>query len=228
MPPAPSLKSPQALSSDVARACREINGLTDQLKHANRKAEECQIAIGQHLNTIKAARPDDWEDIVKAECNVGRARAYELMAIARGTKTVEQTRAQTNIRKIKHRKAVRSGTDGSTLVAAIDEGAADSDAAAMTRPRKTNHEKYLEGIRNLARTLEVMCGVPIPRFDPETFGGVIEAIHEVEAALSEFKEKVVREGEPAQEGDAAAPAEQPADVIEPDCDGELVWCSSES
>ena len=152
----------------------------------------------------------------------------ELMAIARGTKTVEQTRAQTNIRKIKHRKAVRSGTDGSTLVAAIDEGAADSDAAAMTRPRKTNHEKYLEGIRNLARTLEVMCGVPIPRFDPETFGGVIEAIHEVEAALSEFKEKVVREGEPAQEGDAAAPAEQPADVIEPDCDGELVWCSSES
>jgi len=65
-------------------------------------------------------------------------------------------------------------------------------------------------------------------FDPETFGGVIEAIHEVEAALSEFKEKVVREGEPAQEGDAAAPAEQPADVIEPDCDGELVWCSSES
>jgi hypothetical protein len=27
---------------------------------------------------------------------------------------------------------------------------------------------------------------------------------------------------------AAEPAEQPADVIEPDCDGELVWCSSES
>jgi hypothetical protein len=242
MPPAPSLKSAQALSSDVARACREINaltdkiknvdyeinGLTDQLKHAKRKAEKCQIAIGQHLKAIKAARPDDWEDIVKAECNLGRTRAYELMAISGGTKTVEQTRAQTNIRKIKHRKAVRSGTDGSTLVAAIDEGAADSDAAAMTRPRKTNHEKYLEGIRNLARTLEVMCGIPIPRFDPETFGGVIEAIHEVEAALSEFKEKVIREGEPAQEGDAAAPAEQPTDVIEPDCDGELVWCSSES
>jgi hypothetical protein len=27
---------------------------------------------------------------------------------------------------------------------------------------------------------------------------------------------------------AAEPAEQPADVIEPDCDGELVWRSSES
>jgi hypothetical protein len=68
-----------------------------------------------------------------------------------------------------------------------------------------------------------MCGIPVPRFDPETFGGVMEAIHEVEAALSEFKEKIIREGEPAQEWDAAEPAEQPADVIEPDdCDGELV------
>ena len=100
----------------------EINGLTDQLKHANPKAEECQIAIGQHLNTIKAARPDDWEDIVKAECNLGRTRAYELMAISGGTKTVEQTRAQTNIRKIKHRNSVRSGTVGGILIAAIDEG----------------------------------------------------------------------------------------------------------
>src|SRR6516164_4483614 len=228
MPPAPSLKSPQALSSDVARACHEINGLTDQLKHANRKAEECQIAIGQHLNTIKAARPDDWEDIVKAECNLGRTRAYELMAISGGTKTVEQTRAQTNIRKIRHRKSVRSGTDGGTLMADIDAGTADSDAAGVTRPRRTKHESYLEGIRTLARTLEMMCGIPVPRFDLETFGGVIEAIHEVEAALSQFKEKVTREGEPAQEGDAAALAEQPADVIEPDCDGELVWRSSES
>jgi hypothetical protein len=34
--------------------------------------------------------------------------------------------------------------------------------------------------------------IPVPRFDFETFGGVIEAIHEVEAALSEFKEKVIR------------------------------------
>ena len=70
--------------------------------------------------------------------------------------------------------------------------------------------------------------MPIPRFDPETFGGVMEAIHEVEAALSEFKEKIIREREPAQEGGAAAPAEQPAHVIEPDCDGKLVWSSSES
>jgi hypothetical protein len=195
-----------------------------QARARRAQVEEYQTAIGQHIAAIKKARPDDWEDIVKAECNLGRTRAYELMAIASGTKTVKQTRAQTNIRKIKHhRKSVRSGTDGSTLVAAIDEGAADSDAAAVTRPRRTKHESYLEGIRALARTLDVMCGIPVPRFDPETFGGVMEAIHEVEAALSEFKEKIIREGEPAQEWDAAEPAEQPADVIEPDdCDGELV------
>jgi hypothetical protein len=67
-----------------------------------------------------------------------------------------------------------------------------------------------------------MCRLPIPRFDPETFGSVMKAIHEVEAALSEFTEKIIREREPAKEGDAAAPAEQPAHIIEPDCDGELV------
>jgi len=227
MPPIPSLKSAKVLSANVTQHCRAINALNTKLEHAARKVEEYETAIGQHIAAIKKARPDDWKDIVKTECNVGRARAYELMAISGGTKTVEQTRAQNNIRKIKHRKSVRSGTDGSTLIAAIDEGAADRNAAAMT-PKKRNHESYLEAIRNLARTLEVMCGLPIPRFDPETFGGVMEAIHEVEAALSEFKEKIIREREPAQEGDAAAPAEQPAHVIEPDCDGELVWSSSES
>ena len=70
MPPAPSLKSAQALSSDVARACREINaltdkiknvdyeinGLTDQLKHANRKAEECQIGVLGGAETGPIAR----------------------------------------------------------------------------------------------------------------------------------------------------------------------------
>jgi hypothetical protein len=208
----------------VAEHCRQINALATKLEHAENKVEQYQVSIGQHIAAIKKAQPDDWQEVIKAQCNLGRSRAYELLAIASGTKTVKQTRAQTNIRKIKHhRKSVRSGTDGSTLVAAIDEGAADSDAAAVTRLRRTKHESYLEGIRTLARTLDVMCGIPVPRFDPETFGGVMEAIHEVEAALSEFKKKIIREGEPAQEWDAAEPAEQPADVIEPDdCDGELV------
>src|SRR5260370_18887515 len=102
------------------------------------------------------------------------------MATSGGTKTVEQTRAQTNIRKIKHRKCVRSGTDGGTLIAAIDVGAADSDAAGVTRP----HESYLEGIRTLARTLEALCGISVPRFDLETCDVVIAAIHEVAAAPS--------------------------------------------
>jgi hypothetical protein len=203
MPPIPPLKSAQALSANVTQHCRAINALNTKLEHAARKVKEYQTAIGQHIAAIKKARPDHWEDIVRAECNLGRTRAYELMAISGGTKTVEQSRAQTNIRKIKHRKSVRSGTDSGTLTAAIDEGAVARDAAGVTRPRRTKHESYLEAIRTIAQTLEVMCGIPVPRFDLETFGGVLEAIHEIEAALSEFKEKVIREGEPAQEGDAA-------------------------
>src|SRR5262249_35772043 len=137
----------QDLPAPVARACREINALVDKLATAERKVEQYQIAIGQHIAAIKKTRPNDWQQVIEVECKLKRSRAYELLAIASGTKTVEQTRAQTNIRKIKHRESVRSGTDGSTLVAAIDEGAADSDAAAVTRPRRTKHESYLEGIR---------------------------------------------------------------------------------
>jgi hypothetical protein len=86
MPPTPSLKSAQALSAKVTQHCRAINALSSKLEHAARKVEEYQTAIGQHIAAIKKARPDDWEDIVKAECNLGRTRAYELMAIASGTK----------------------------------------------------------------------------------------------------------------------------------------------
>jgi hypothetical protein len=50
--------------------------------------------------------------------NLGRSRIYEILAIGFGRKTVEETRAASNERKMKHRKAsatVRStihGTDG--------------------------------------------------------------------------------------------------------------------
>src|SRR5262249_35152978 len=39
------------------------------------------------------------------------ASTYELLVIADGTKTVEQTRGETNVRKVKHRQSVRSRTD---------------------------------------------------------------------------------------------------------------------
>src|SRR5260370_32431816 len=94
MSPTASPKSKQALSISVGEHCRRINALADKLANAERKIEEYQRSIGQHIAAIKAVRPNDWEKIVKAKCKLGRSRAYELLAIADGTKTVKQTRAE--------------------------------------------------------------------------------------------------------------------------------------
>jgi len=86
-----------------------INELVSKLKPVTREAEEFQLAIGQHILS---------------------SRAYELMAVADGTKSTEQTRRETNARKLKHRQncAVRSGTDKKEL-AAIDTQIAEIRAA---------------------------------------------------------------------------------------------------
>jgi hypothetical protein len=102
----------QDLSPAVVRACREISAFLTKIEHATKKIDQYERSIGKHIATIKKARPDDWEEIVKAECRLGRSRAYELMAIADGTKTAKQVRDQTNARKIKHRaKPSVPGTD---------------------------------------------------------------------------------------------------------------------
>src|SRR5262245_44662199 len=103
---------------------QSINALLEKLRRAETKVEQYQFSIGPHIAAVKTERPDDWEDVVKTGCNLSRSRAYELMAIADGSKTIGQTRDQANARKIKHRKSVRSGTDN------VVEGPADNDAPA--------------------------------------------------------------------------------------------------
>src|SRR5262245_66077999 len=68
--------SGKALSTSVAEHCHAINALVTKLEHAERKVDEYQRTIGQHIAAIKEARPKDWEEIVKAECNLGPSRAY--------------------------------------------------------------------------------------------------------------------------------------------------------
>src|SRR5262245_8343128 len=105
---------------------QSINALIEKVRRAEIKVQQDRVSIGRHIAAIKTARPDDWEDVVKTECNLSRSRAYELMAIADGSKTIEQTRDEANARKIKHRKSVRSGTEGPA------DNAAPASAAIVT------------------------------------------------------------------------------------------------
>src|SRR5262249_32182380 len=65
------------------------------------------IAAGQHLKTLKASHGGswaEWGELLKTKVGIGKSRASELMQLADGRKTIEQIRADTNSRKIEHRK----------------------------------------------------------------------------------------------------------------------------
>jgi len=125
----PAVKIAPALATvDLDTHIQSINTLVPALKKAKREfvrdREQLLVMIGGHILAIKAAAPNDWEMIVKAKCGLSRSRAYELMAIADGTKSTEQTRRATNARKIKHREnnqVVRSGTDKQEQAAATTQ-----------------------------------------------------------------------------------------------------------
>src|SRR5262245_6146361 len=74
---------------------------------AKEKADQHYIAAGQHLKTLKAEHAGDWSEwevLLKTRVGISTGRASELMQIADGRKTLEQVRADTNRRKIEHRK----------------------------------------------------------------------------------------------------------------------------
>jgi len=125
-----------------------------QAEHAAGKAEQHYIAAGQHLKQLKAEHEGsfaEWEELLKDKIGIGKSRASELMQIADGTKTVEQVRADTNQRKIEHRKVspFRNGenaddpeTSAETIkaeFAAVDD--ADGSAPSPLLPPTAASEK---------------------------------------------------------------------------------------
>ena len=108
--------NPIELAPPIQDHVRAINALSAKLKRAEEKAGQYKISIGQHIKAIKEVSPDDWENIVMSECNLGRSRAYELMAIADGTKTVEQIRAGTaqRMKQLRSRRPSRDRQNADT------------------------------------------------------------------------------------------------------------------
>ena len=218
--------SDKALSTSVAEHCHAINALVTKLDHAERKVDEYQRAIGQHIAAIKEARPDDWEDIVKAECKLGRSRAYELLAIADGRKTVEQTRAEKaeSVRRLRARP-LRSGRKATTALVKVEQ-ANDSPfqgeewdsgppGAADEHPADARRRGFMwrasEAVR-FAR-FDDLAGLKVDEEMRKAVKDVADAWAELQVALAE------REASTA----SAEVVETTRDESEPDdCDGELV------
>jgi hypothetical protein len=144
------------VTTSVAAHVEAINILIPRLRQITGELEE---EIGRHILAIKAAEPNDWEGIVRTQCGISRSRAYELMAIADGVKTTEQTRHETNARKIRHRakQAVRSGTDKNQAV---------TDTAQIIELRAA-HRRELADARAQFDELEEGRERQIARFEQE-------------------------------------------------------------
>jgi multidrug efflux pump subunit AcrB len=116
--------------SDLSHHVKSINALVVKLENAERKTDEYARSIGQHIVAIKTARPDDWEAVVKEQCNLGRRSAYNYMEIADGKKTVKQRRTANREAAARHRaSALRNAQPSADAEAATTEVAAERDLA---------------------------------------------------------------------------------------------------
>jgi len=64
---------------------------------AGKKAEDHYKAAGIHLKALRDGSPSKaaWEKLIKSKCGIGTSRAYDLIAIAEGKKTVADVRLGT-------------------------------------------------------------------------------------------------------------------------------------
>ena len=94
----------------VQSLCKTIKALVAKGDHATKKAEQFYIAAGKHLAELKERCPDEWLQHAKGKIGIGRSRAYELMAICTGVRTVEQVHENTRQRVENHRsRPLRNG-----------------------------------------------------------------------------------------------------------------------
>jgi hypothetical protein len=132
---------------------RKIKVLLEKGDRAADKAQQFYVAAGQHLKELKAQWPNEWEQIVREQCNLGRSRAYEIMAIADGRTTVEKIRAVDAEKKRISReesKKIRPGRPGQEVVSTLSEVADETgsiDDEISDRPALPNGARAIMASR---------------------------------------------------------------------------------
>jgi len=92
---------------DETQLAKEIRVYVEKGDKARDKAEQYYIAAGLHLKKLRDHAPSkaDWEELIKNRCGLGTSRAYELIQIADGRKTVADVRSAKaqSMRKLRSR-----------------------------------------------------------------------------------------------------------------------------
>jgi len=208
------------------RATRKL----DQLRQAQK--ETIGLSAGTRGSRVKGARVDDKPTLASQGIDKNlaqQARVLGKLSDEGFEKAVTKTRAKVTHRRARKRtKSEREATiEANRQIVAAEKN--KEEARALRRlgiePAAIGEVAYkiiradLQAARELYRILVAGGGDAACRLVRELAAGLE---NEFAADLAERAENAIVASP------AAEPAEQPADVIEPDCDGELVWCSSES
>jgi hypothetical protein len=144
----------------------EINARLAKVDRALEQVENHKIAIDQLLEEAKALCDEGGFKLFKKKfCPaLGKSRSYELLAIAAGKKTIEQTKAETRKRQTRHRAKTKA------KLAEAKAKLAEIEAAEAERPLVTDKSKR-----------------PLVTDKPEH-----KAVAAKDIALREFDEKILR------------------------------------
>jgi hypothetical protein len=83
----------------------EINALGAKAKQASDKADQYRATRRQNISELHKRWPDEWLQIVKEQCKIGRREAYKQVAIADGRTTEEKAREKDAAAKRRQRSA---------------------------------------------------------------------------------------------------------------------------
>jgi hypothetical protein len=153
-------KQPLVTAAQIEKACpdhlqdlgKQIAAHYDKLVQCEEKAEQHRVAIGQLLVQAKEAC-DDGGLIAFRErfCpKLGKSRAHELLLIATGKKTIEETKTATRERVKKHRAAKKAAVPKASppapSVTVTDDPAvsAEKRKAEYANPPKANDDAVAE------------------------------------------------------------------------------------
>jgi hypothetical protein len=123
----------------INKVIRDIKVDQSKRKDLQRAIANYWVVVGQHIRAIKLAEPNQWEALIKAHCGLSRSRAFELLGLADGTRTIEQIRNQANVRQTRRRQSVSHG-----LAAALREV---KELQARLADIEAKHEREIAAYR---------------------------------------------------------------------------------
>jgi hypothetical protein len=156
--PAPELSEDQLIKR-IKTHIEKGDQAKGRAEQAGKKAEEHYTAAGIHLKALRDGSPSKaaWEELIKSRCGLGASRAYELIAIADGRKTVADVRLgkAESMRKLRSRPP-RGGQNLSASRVEADESYIDPP---LKKPLPDC--PICEGSGTAPMTISTACGFKI-------------------------------------------------------------------